>query len=242
VEIIGHRGAAFDAPENTLASIRLAWEQAADAVECDVRLTRDGQIVAIHDPETKRIAGVDRLVSEQTLDELRRLDVGIWKGEWFGGEGIAPLSEILRTVPTGKRVFVEVKCGPEIIPELERVVAAAGLRPEQTTVISFSAEVIVAVKKELPALAAYWCVDLSTETFDGLGPLIESATAIRCDGLDLSADPAITADFVRQANAAGLPLFIWTVNDAGVARRLIAAGVAGITTDRPGWLRDQLKM
>ena len=75
VEIIGHRGASHDAPENTLASIKLAWEQGADAAEFDVFLSKDGQIVVIHDKDTKRVAGVDKPVVQQTLEELRKLIV-----------------------------------------------------------------------------------------------------------------------------------------------------------------------
>ena len=76
MEIIGHRGASFDAPENTLAAIRLAWEQKADAAEFDVFLSKDGKIVVIHDANTKRTAGVDKRVVDQTLDELRALTSG----------------------------------------------------------------------------------------------------------------------------------------------------------------------
>ncbi len=69
-EIISHRGASFDAPENTLPAVKLAWEKNADAVEVDVHLTKDGKIVAIHDYNTKRTAELDKLVSEQTLASL----------------------------------------------------------------------------------------------------------------------------------------------------------------------------
>ena len=110
VEIVGHRGASHDAPENTLAAIRLAWEQGADAAEFDVYLSKDGKIVVIHDKDTKRVAGVDRPVVGQTLDELRRLDVGKWKAPKFAGEKLPTLNEMLATVPAGKRVFIEVKC------------------------------------------------------------------------------------------------------------------------------------
>src|SRR5215218_7394628 len=83
VEIVGHRGASFDAPENTLASVKLAWEQKADAAEFDVFLSKDGKIVVIHDANTKRVAGVDKPVVQQTLEELRTLDVGKWKNPKF---------------------------------------------------------------------------------------------------------------------------------------------------------------
>ena len=152
MEIVAHRGASFDAPENTVAAIKLAWEQKADAAEFDVFLSKDGKIVVIHDANTKRICGVDRKVVDQTLEELRKLDVGKWKDAKFAGEKMPTLEEMLATVPAGKRVFIEVKCGPEIVPELDRVLKASELKPEQTPVISFNADVVAAVKKARPDL------------------------------------------------------------------------------------------
>src|SRR4051794_19310515 len=78
VEIVGHRGASHDAPENTVAAIKLAWKQKADASEFDVYLSKDGKIVVIHDGTTKRTAGVAKKVIDQTLAELRELDAGKW--------------------------------------------------------------------------------------------------------------------------------------------------------------------
>jgi len=99
VEIIAHRGASHDAPENTLAAVNLAWQQNADAVEIDVHLSRDGQIVVIHDENTRKTAGLNKNVSEQTLAELRRLDVGRWKGRQWAGEKIPVLAEVLGALP-----------------------------------------------------------------------------------------------------------------------------------------------
>lgn len=243
VEIIAHRGASHDAPENTVAAIKLAWGQRADASESDIFLSKDGKIVAIHDKDTRRVAGVDKRVAELTLAELRRLDVGRWKGDSFAGERIPTLAELLATVPPGKRVFIEVKCGPEIVPELDRVLRAARLKPGQTAVISFHADVIAAVKKARPDLAAYWIVSLKARK--GKQPptakaLIAKAKAIRADGLDLSASPVLDRGYAQTVKAAGLKLYVWTVNDPAVARRMVEIGVDGITTDRPGWLRDRL--
>jgi glycerophosphoryl diester phosphodiesterase len=242
MQIIAHRGASFDAPENTLAAIRLGWDQGADAVEFDVRLSRDGQIVVIHDPDTNRLAGLDRQVADQALDELRQRDIGRWKGEQFAGERIPALVEALAIVPVGKRAFIEVKCGPEIVPELKRALAESRLEPYQAVVISFAIDVVVAAKAELPGVSAMWVVRLrdssgSTCTAD---ELIERAKAMNADGLDLSADPMITADFVRRLTAEGLAVYVWTVNDSAAAKQIQLAGVAGIATDRPGWLRREL--
>ena len=151
---------------------------------------------------------------------------------------------MLATVPTGKRVFIEVKCGPEIVPELKRVIEASRLRPEQTAVISFSADVVAAVKQARPDLQAYWIVGISRR--DGQKPptadeLISRAKAIKADNLDLSAVPdVLTPEFGRAIKDAGLAFHVWTVDDVKVARSMVAAGVDGITTNRPGQLREQL--
>lgn len=121
VEIIAHRGASFDAPENTLAAIELAWHQQADAVEIDVRLTADAEIVVIHDETTARHGGRDTPVCEESLTELRQIDVGRWKGSQWAGERIPTLAEVLETVPDGKRLFVEIKCRAEIVAALSRL-------------------------------------------------------------------------------------------------------------------------
>ena len=102
--IIAHRGASFDAPENTLAAFRLAWEQGADGIEGDFMLTADGQIVCFHDLDTQRVAGEMRVVKESTLAELQALDVGRWKGDRWRGERIASLDDVLAVIPQGKQL------------------------------------------------------------------------------------------------------------------------------------------
>lgn len=241
-EIIAHRGASHDAPENTVASMKLAWEQGADAGELDVFLTKDGQLAVIHDKDTKRVAGVEKLVADTTMAELKKLDVGRWKNERFAGEPIPTLGEMLATMPKGKRMFVEVKCGPEGVPELLRVLDAAKLPEEATPIISFHADVIAAVKKARPSLTAYWIVSLNRKGEQPTAEqLIAKAKEIQADGLDLSASPNLDAEFAKKVLDSGLGLYVWTVNDAELAKRMVEVGVQGITTDRPGWLREQLE-
>ena len=238
VEIIGHRGASWDAPENTVSAMNLAWEQQSDGVEFDIYLTRDGQIVACHDKDTKRTAGVSKLIAESTLAELRLLDVGTWKNVKFAGERIPTLEELLSTVPTGKKVYIEVKCGPEIVPALSQILMTAKLPPAQTPVICFNAAVIASLKELRPDLPAYYLYSLKADTTAEF--LIAKAQEIHADGLDLSANQFLTKELASQVRSAGLRLDVWTVNDATIARNLVGFGVQGITTDRPGWLRDQL--
>lgn len=246
MEIVAHRGASFDAPENTMAAFNLGWAQNADAVELDIMLSKDGKIIVIHDKDTKRLAGVDRPVVEQTLAELRSLDVGRWKDAKFIGEKPPLLSEVLATIPDGKRLFIEVKCGAEIVPELVREIKEAGKKPEQTAVIGFSADAMAAVKKALPHLEVYWIVGIKPDPKTDKKPLtvdelIATAKRIKADGLDLSAHDTIDKRFGDKVTAAGLKLAVWTVDDPAVARAMQAAGVQSLTTNRPGWMREQLQ-
>jgi len=241
VEIIAHRGASYLAPENTMASVRLAWELKADAVEIDVMLSRDGQIFLFHDKELKRLAGVAGIPSELTFTELRRLDVGKWKSAKFAGERIPLLSEALASIPEGKRMFVELKTGSEIVPELKRVVTAAGKQPAQIVFISFDYAACVRAKKEMPKhVVAYISrYKRSTDT-PALESLIKRSTAGNLDALDLDGNGGVSAKEAKQMKAAGLGYYVWTINDPKRATQLIKDGVDGITTDRPDWLRRQL--
>src|SRR5919197_4354903 len=93
--VVGHRGAMGYAPENTLASFELAVEQGADVVELDVHLSRDGQVVVIHDEQLDRTTDGRGLVGDRTLDELKRLDAGSWFDPRFAGQRIPTLHEVL---------------------------------------------------------------------------------------------------------------------------------------------------
>jgi glycerophosphoryl diester phosphodiesterase len=244
-EIIAHRGASFLAPENTRAAVELGWQEAADAAEGDFRLTADGKIVAMHDAGLRRTAGVDRRVAECALDELRSYEVGSWKSPKYAGEPIPTLDELLATVPPGKRFYVEVKCGVEIIDELCRVVERSSLKPEQIIMIGLQFETIAAIKQAIPQCPAYWVVEFKRDSADGWQPtpaaVLQKAQCVKLDGLDLMATGPIDATFSEQIRAAGLGLCVWTVDDPASARQLINLGVQGITTNRPGWLREQLR-
>jgi len=247
VEMIAHRGASHLAPENTLAAVKLAWQRGADAVEFDVWLTHDGRIVALHDETTERTTDKEWNVAEKTFSQLRTLDAGSWKGRSWAGEKIPSLEELLATVPDGKRVFIEVKDKARLVPELERVLKASGKRPEQTVVISFDFAAVRAAKKRMPELSVYWIQGTSPRRDKRTGrlsaspaELIRTCHAAGLDGLDLKYDSRLTKEIVAEMRRLELELYVWTVNSPEDARRMVALGVDGITTDRPGWLRKQL--
>ncbi len=238
MKLIAHRGASHDAPENTLAALRLGYAQGADAGEVDVHLSRDARIVVHHDADTGRSAGLRQAVAAQSVTELRSLNVGQW-GKWNGSafaEKIPLLREVLALVPAGRRLFIELKVGAEILPELERVIRASGLAPAQLALITFDLATARAAKLRLPSLEVCWIAEPPVS----LDALIQQAKAAGLDGLDLSYKFPIDAAFVQKAHAAGLKLYTWTVDDPAVARAQRAAGVDGLTTNRPAWMREQL--
>ena len=243
MEIIAHRGASYLAPENTVASARLAWEKQADAVEVDIYLSQDGKVVVIHDSTTKRTAGQEFKVAESTASQLRRLDVGSFKHEDYAGERIPLLEEIIATVPRNRRLFVEIKCGPEVLAPLEAVITASGKR-DQIVIIGFGLDTVKASKQRMPDLPTYWLVgtrkDEETEAWIPHSPsLIDQIAGSGLDGLDVHW-AGVTEEFARNVRDAGLGLHVWTVNDPVEAARLKKLKARSITTDRPGWLRSQL--
>lgn len=245
MEIVAHRGASYDAPENTRVAFMLAWYQRADACELDVRLSQDGHVVVLHDATTKRTAGKDQKVSGQTLAGLRTLDAGSWKGKKWKGENIPTLADALGTLPDGRRFFIEIKCGVEILPELARVIHSSGKQPQQIPIIAFSYEVARQAKALLPDHEVSFLYDWKEDKDSGrtITPeeLITKAKAAKLDGLSVKHTGPIDAAYVKKVKAAGLKFYVWTVDDAAIARRMVDAGVDAITTNRPEWLRERLK-
>jgi glycerophosphoryl diester phosphodiesterase/cephalosporin-C deacetylase-like acetyl esterase len=245
--IIAHRGASFDAPENTLAAFQLAWQQGADGVEGDFYLTKDCRIVCIHDKDTTRTSGVSLSVADSTLAELRTLDVGKWKGDRFAGETIPTLEEVLATVPDGKRLLIEIKCGNEIVPVLSNVLDDSEIADDQIAIIAFDRDVIATAKKQLPNIKAFWLTGYKQDAEAGtwhpsVDEVLTTIKNLRADGVDTHAhDEVIDADFAKRLRAAGAEFHCWTVNDPNIAVRMQRLGVDSITTDRPAFIRENLR-
>jgi glycerophosphoryl diester phosphodiesterase len=245
-EIIAHRGASHDAPENTLAAVNLAWQRKAKAVEIDIYLSRDKRIVVYHDKTTKRIGGRDRAVKDQTLAELQQLDVGSWKSPRYKGERVPTLQDVLETVPPGGRLFIEIKAGVEIVPHVVAMLEQWRHTPKRAVVIAFSFEVATAMKNSMPGIPVYWLVSFEQSKQDGswepnVDSVVSRAKQAGLDGINTNYTPLLTRELVARVHAEGLGYYVWTVNDPGDARILRQIGIDGITTDRPAWLRQQMR-
>lgn len=245
--IVAHRGASHDAPENTLAAFRLAWKQQADGIEGDFHLTKDNQIVCIHDKSTERTAGVDLSVAQSSLAELQRLDVGAWKDKKFAGERIPTLQEVIDTVPPGRRLIIELKVGPEIIAPLKKILAEATLEPDRILVISFHEATIAESKRVLPDIKAHWLTGFDPD--DDIGPwkptaksVVETLQRINADGLGCHGRRAVfDKKFIRTLKQSGFDEFhVWTIDDPDIAMFYRSQGAFGITTNRPNLIRNSL--
>lgn len=245
-EFIAHRGASWLAPENTMASVRLAWEMDADAVEIDIYLTADDEIVLFHDRTTTRTSGEDFTVEEATSEELGGLEVGSWKGLQWEGEKIITLDEALATVPKGKRMIVEAKSGPDIVEPMLEAFDRSGLHPHQIVLITFSYEVARKVKEVRPQQVVLYLKSFSQDSETGewspsMDDLIAEAREANLDGLNMRFHgPATMQEDVAKIREAGLGYYVWTVNNIEDAELAVELGVDGLTTDRPAWMKKQL--
>jgi glycerophosphoryl diester phosphodiesterase len=244
-KVIAHRGASAHAPENTVPAFELGWQQGADGVECDVRLTADCQVVCIHDADTDRVSGKSLLVESHSYADLQQLDVGAWKGAEFKDTRIPQLSELLAISPFGKQVFIEVKTGVEILPALFDVLDASPIDLRVITVIAFDVEVIRSLKQQRPELRAYWLIDVQSNWLGRsklkLDDVLDTLIEIRADGLGVRCHSGINREMVHVILSADLALNIWTVDDPTDARRFDSFGVTSITSNEPAAMVAALK-
>lgn len=216
---IGHRGAAGLEPENTLRSFHRAASEGADALELDLRVTRDGHLVALHDPTVDRTTDGTGPIHELTLAEVRQLDGGM-------GERIPTFEEVLgaTTLPIHAELKVVEAVGP-----LARLVSGATI--ERLTPISFDARALRRLKRLLPDLP----VGL---IFSGAPP--SAAWRARSLGASLASLGVahLSVEAVERCRRAGLKVTAWTVNEPQQMRRAMEIGVDGIVTDRPDLLTE----
>ena len=241
--VVAHRGASAQAPENTLLAFELAIQQGADAFELDVRVTRDGAAVVIHDERLDRTTDLTGLVRARTLAELRVADAGyrftLDRGRSFPfrhqAVRVPTLAEVLWAFPA-MPMMIEVK-EPEVQAAVERALLEADavercvLASEHLGALEAFRQAPFACGAAGPEISALYRGALLRRPPSTCGYRLLSVP-LRWHGL-----PVPTRGFVRAARALGAPVHVWTVNDAATARRLWARGVAGIVTDVPDVIR-----
>ena len=233
-EFSSHRGSSLEAPENTITSVLLGWEQGAEGVEIDIHLSKDNKLMVIHDGNTKRTSGVDHQVEETNSNILRKLDVGAFKGEKFKGEKIPFLEEVIAVIPPGKRLIIELKFGKEGLPYLKKVIDE-NAKNKDLRLITFDFETITAAKKMFPHIKCHWLVSGK----EGLEDKIRHAADKNLDCLDIRHSD-IDKDLVTFAHNHKLKVLAWTVDDPKEALRLIDSGVDEIESNCVSCLKEKM--
>jgi glycerophosphoryl diester phosphodiesterase len=239
---IAHRGAAGEAPENTLAAFEIALEQGADGIECDVHPSSDGAVVVIHDARLDRTTDGSGLVAEHPVSALRQLDAGSWFNRKnpgkarrrFAGLQIPLLREVLAWARERRcRVCIEVKAGSDTYPGIEAEVLDT-IHQERAarlvTVVSFDYAAIRRLRLLDPNIALGVTLDRPVRAIH-LAKLVKAQRVVPHWAL-------ATPRFVRRAHREGLGVICWTVNQPERMRRKILEGVDGIVTDYPGRLSE----
>ncbi|GMG86756.1 hypothetical protein MNKW57_10770 [Biformimicrobium ophioploci] len=231
VGIIAHRGASYDAPENTLAAIELALQQGADTIEIDVQQTLSGEILVIHDRDLKKVSGADTQVRDLTADDLARFDVGAWKGISYAGERIPTLQQVLDAVKGRAQLFVELKYyGHEQGFEQGVLALLDGTGMQDSAhIISLNPRGLAAVR----ALDDGYQLGLLTSV--KLGRMLDMDVDFFLVNRVMA-----TRGLVKAAQKRGKRLVVWTINDDVEMSAMISRGVDGIITDRPDLARHVL--
>jgi glycerophosphoryl diester phosphodiesterase len=233
VLVIAHRGASGYRPENTLPAYELALEMRSDMIEIDLHLTRDGEVVVMHDAELERLGGVGE-VADASLADVRRLDAG-------GGARVPTLEEVLDGF--GERIpfNLEIKWSTSgDYPDLERLVLAALQRRglvADSLLSSFRASVLERLRAGAPD--ARLAVLTSPREQLSLEEAIVVAISLGAEALNPHF-VQVDAGLVDRAHREGLGVNVYTVDAPKEMRRLIGLGVDGIFTNVPDRLRELL--
>jgi len=237
--VIGHRGAAALAPENTLAGFRAAASAGARWVEFDVKLSADGVAVLMHDDTLDRTTDGSGAVAAAPAAAIAALDAGAWFGAGFRGERVPTLVEAIAELERlGLGANIEIKPCPgraeATAREVAAVVAAAwpGSLPAPL-LSSFEPACLAVTRDHAPALPRGLLVKRLAPDWRAL------AAVLGCASVNLGRRHA-SASGIAAVLGSGLKLVIWTVNEAVEAARLLAVGASAIITDRPDALMRRI--
>lgn len=230
MKIIAHRGASGYAPENTRASILEGLKRGCDGFEVDVQLTKDNKVVVFHDWSLERTSNGNGFLKDQTLAELKTLDIGSWFSKEFKGEKVLTLEELLDIIPKEKLLNIEIKVRHGEINQIEEKVVEIlekKFRINSNIIISsFDHRIIKRIKEvkleiQVGLLITAGLLDITnyTSNFD--------LYSVHCGGEFISNK---NVDELKKNN---IKTYAWTVNTAEEAKILDSFGVDGIITNYP---------
>jgi len=231
MQVIGHRGAAALAPENTWAGFDRALEVGVDAIETDVRATSDGQLVLIHDARLDRTTDGQGLVQDAPWSVVQSLDAGTWFDPRFAGARVPRLDETLKRYGSRVPLVLEIKQPGVELSALEMVDRLGLLAQVAFTSFDFAA---------VHRIKAHWPATKVGFLTSDIG--LSNVQRVIAAGMDQFCPPAdaLTPASVAEWRALGLEVRAWKVRDLNLMERAILAGVDGMTVDFPHLLLKAL--
>jgi glycerophosphoryl diester phosphodiesterase len=232
---IAHRGASGSAPEHTRPAFERALEFGVDMIELDVQLSRDGELVVIHDTDLQRTTNGAGAVRERSFAEIKTLDAGAWYGQQFADQRVLSLDEVIDIVGTRARLNVELKAPepdwPALATKLIGTLRGRGIL--DSTVISCFEPAALAIARERDAASRLGLLWQHTE-FQQAWEWVR-----RLDAASLHPHwTLVSSAVVEEAHARGLQVLTWTVNDVDTMHDLVRQGVDGIISDHPERFRE----
>lgn len=245
-KIIAHRGASGYCPENTISSVKKALEIGVDLVEIDVHLSKDGEVVVIHDETIDRTTNGEGLIADYTLEELKKLDAGTWFGEDFEGEQIPTFREVLELCNGNAILLIEVKKGKGYYENIEakcwQIIQELGAEDwvEFQSFYDYSLVQMELAKVSVPKHK------LLVGVYPGLPIYVDqqlkfgnyfNKNEIEVDGVNPNLK-FVSKAFLNKLNEKSLSTYVWTVNELDDMQKLIDCGVDGIITNYPKELKE----
>jgi glycerophosphoryl diester phosphodiesterase len=262
VQVVAHRGMGQsfvqpDAPpENTLPAFAEGWK-ITRACELDVHLTKDGQVIVIHDDSTNRTTNASWIVRDHLAAELRSLDAGRWKSQKWAGTRLPLLDDVLDMMPDDCELFIELKDGPQVVPPAAEIVRQSG-KAARVVFISFDIDTIALARQEMPdndcLLILVFEADYDHGNWKVLyeeGPGFRAVTNAYVEddvvalvkqynltGIDTSF--VVPPSLIARLTTEKLRSVVWTVDEPSIAVDMVQLGITTITTDRPAEIRQAL--
>ena len=220
-----------------MAAFRKAIEMGADAIELDLHQTADGYLVVLHDFSLKRTTGDPRPVKQIRLSQIKKLDAGIWWSKGYQGERIPSLEEVLELARDRIAVYIELKRGSSFYPAIEaRLIALIGQLKAHpwVTVSSFDSQALQILRDRDPKLALGLLTRLKEPK-----PILDLAHRLSVRAIHISTR-RFSPTLLRQAQARGFLLLVYTVNQKVAMKEYVNLGVDGLFTDYPDRLTSLL--
>lgn len=237
--VFAHRGSSRSAPENTLSAFELAIQHKADAIEFDVKLTKDQHVVVLHDQTLDRTTGGSGNVRDATLTEIKRLEAGSHFNESHRGEPVPTLDEVFEAIET--RIYYNIEltnyASPlDPLPELVASLVKKHNLEQYIIFSSFNPIALIRVRRKIPEAPIAL---LAMPGSSGAVPRSRFGYLLRYQALHPEAGDT-SQDLVEEIHRRKRRIHVYTVNSEAEMRRLFSLGVDGIFTDDPPLARQIL--